>query len=76
MSARHAPGLRVVVAGVVVAGAVSAAVEAEVVALVEAVVGEADAGHSNSHCSVNRKPLEVGCKMQPTSAVFGPSAPG
>jgi hypothetical protein len=56
------------VAGVVV-GAVSVVV-AEVVAL--AVVAEADADRSSSHCSVNRKPLEVGCMTQPTSAVFSP----
>jgi hypothetical protein len=40
------------------------------------VVGEADAGRSNSHCSVNNKPLEVGCIIQPTSAVFIRNAPG
>ena len=52
MSARHAPGLRAVVAGVVVAGAVLVVVGAEVVASAVAVaVGEADAGRSNFHCS-------------------------
>ena len=70
MSARHAPGLRAA-EEVVAVGVVSAAVEAEVVASV-AEVAEADAGHSSSYCSVNEKPLEVGCIMQPTSAVFWP----
>ena len=70
MSAKRVPGLREAVAGVAEeeGEAVSVEAAAEVVASV-AVVGEADAGHSR-RCSVDLRPMEVGCIAQPTSIVL------